>query len=38
MFIHQTLIIELSLKNAGKALASDLLNDLEGGARDITNF
>ncbi len=28
----------LSLKNAGKALASDLLNDLEGGVRDITNF
>lgn len=28
----------LSLKNAGRALASDLLNDLEGGVRDITNF
>jgi len=28
----------LSLKNAGKALASDLLNDLEGDVRNITNF
>lgn len=28
----------LSLKNAGRALASDLLNDLEGDARNIANF
>jgi len=28
----------LSLKNAGKALASDLLNDLTGDVRNITNF
>jgi len=28
----------LSLKNAGRALASDLLNDLEGDVRNIANF
>lgn len=28
----------LSLKNAGRQLAADILNDLEGGTRNITNF